>query len=531
MTVRDLPEVAAARGSLASRTSLTDGDGVSAVVVGVAPSAEGDEGAQPRAGTVDASILYRVDLAEMADRAHLRGAAGDVLVVDLPRPHRGVADAFPWADLPPRVVLLGLGASTPADLRHAGAALARVTTGLGEVVCAATAGASTEALRAFVEGYLLGAHTPVRMTSEPPPAGSAPARRLVLLDPGRDPEADVEPVLARARTAAGATWWARDLTATPASVKDPAWFAAQAREAADALGLRCTELGPRELAAQGFGGILAVGAGSVHPPRLVTVTYEPADEDRTAGTRHVAVVGSGITYDTGGLAIRPRLEMVPMKTAVAGAAVALAAVVGAARDRSPHRVTAVLPLAENAFGAASYRAGDVVTTWGGTTVEVVRTDAAGRLVLADALAWAAAELAPDLLVDVATLTAAAGTALGPADAPLLATDDALAGGLEAAAAATGERVWRMPLVADYAPTLRSDLADQRQLPSDAPGAGAVVAALFLREHVGDVPWAHLDIAGTARATKARHEVGEGATGFGARLVLRWLEDLGGSARR
>jgi len=181
--------------------------------------------------------------------------------------------------------------------------------------------------------------------------------------------------------------------------------------------------------------------GSAHPPRLVVVRYTP---ERGPRSRHVVVAGKGITYDTGGLAIKPRESMVAMKTDMTGAAVALATVLGAAALRVPHRVTALLPLAENAFGGASYRPGDVVTVHGGTTVEIANPDAEGRMVLADALAYAAAELDPDVLVDVATLTGAATLGLGQQHGALFTPDDELAAALTAAGDAAGERLWRMP---------------------------------------------------------------------------------------
>ncbi|MCB7136509.1 leucyl aminopeptidase family protein [Cellulosimicrobium marinum] len=536
-TVRPLPEVVAARGTVHDSPLLTEDD-VAALVVAVAPARERGDGPQPRAGTAEAAARYGVDLAELADRAggpSFRGRSGDVVTVDLPRAHVGSTTRLPWAGLPTRLVLLGVGDADEGDLRRAGATLARATRGLERVVSAVTGDADATGVRAFAEGYLLAAYRQPRRTGgaarrsdarDGATGADAPAHQLVLLGPdGRDDE----PTIEAARRSAGATWLVRDLTNTPADVKDPAWLAGRAQDLADELGLDVRVRGPEELAAEGFGALLAVGAGSARPPRLVTVTYDPRDHDVAPGDgtsdRHVVVVGKGITYDTGGLSIKPREAMVPMKTDMAGAAVALAVVLGAARARSTRRVTAVLPLAENHVGAASYRPGDVLRTWSGRTVEVANTDAEGRLVLADALAFARAELAPDVLVDVATLTGAATLGLGRGHGALYATDDDAAAAVEAAAAATGERVWRMPLVADYAPALRSDVADLRHVPIDNPGAGSVTAALFLREFVGDVPWVHLDVAGPARATADRHEVTEGATGYGARLLLAALDRL------
>ncbi len=526
---RALPEVVGARGAL-SDAPLVDEAQADAVVVAVAPPREAEDGLQPRAGTVDATLRYGVDLAELAERAGgpgFRGAAGEVVRVDLPRAHVGSTTRLPWAGLPPRLLLLGVGAGTATDLRRAGAALARASRGLERVVSAVTADAGAAEVRAYVEGYLLAAYAQPRRGDAPAGAQDA-AAQLVLLTPPDRP--DVAAPIEAATRAAAATWLVRDLANTPSDVKDPAWFADRALRLADALGLDTTVRGPAELAEEGFGALLAVGAGSARGPRLVTVTYDPADHGVTPATdrsapRHVVVVGKGITYDTGGLSIKPREAMVPMKTDMAGAAVALAVVLGAARARSDRRVTAVLPLAENHVGAASYRPGDVLRTWSGRTVEVANTDAEGRLVLADAVGYAVQELAPDVLVDVATLTGAASMGLGRGHGALFATDDAVADALEDAARTTGERVWRMPLVEDYAGALRSDVADLRHVPVESPGGGAITAALFLREFVGDVPWAHLDVAGPARATADRHEVVAGATGFGARLLLEALDRL------
>lgn len=510
----ELPDVVVVRGTVATSALLTEPD-VEALVLPVAPAADGDEGVQPRSGTADAGIRLGVDLAELADRLDASGAPGEASVVELPRPSAGGAD-LPWAGHPHRVVLLGVGAGTPDDLRRAGAALARTTRGLRRVVTTAGADGGPDAARALVEGYLLGAYRhPSRATGKPP---EPPAEQLVLL--GRYAESAV----AAARTAVRATWLARELAVEPSSTKDPAWLADRAVALARDAGLEVEVLGPAELAERGFGGILAVGGGSASPPRLVTVRYVP--EAVTSRARHVVVVGKGITYDTGGLSIKPRESMVGMKTDMAGAAVALATVLAAAEAGVRHRVTALLPLAENAVGASSYRPGDVLRTYGGRTVEVANTDAEGRVVLADALAHADRDLDPDVVVDVATLTGAATLGLGRQHGALYATDDRLGDALVASGAATAERLWRMPLVDDYVEAVRSDVADVRQVPADPwKGGGSITAALFLRHFVGGRRWAHLDIAGPARATSAAHGTPEGATGFGARVLLHWLGTL------
>lgn len=508
-----------ARGVVATSGLLTAPD-VDALVLPVAPPAEGEEEVQPRTGTVDAAVRYGIDLAELAERSKHRGAAGETRTIVLPRPIAGSTD-LPWSGLPHRIVLVGLGDGSTKDLRRAGAAIARATRGLGRVVTPVGVDAGAEGVRALVEGYLLGAYRhPSQGTGEPPPG---PARSLVLL--GRHAESAV----AAARTAAGATWVARRLTVTPSNVKTPAWMADRAGELAAAAGLEVEVLGPDELSARGFGGLLAVGGGSASGPRLVTVRYEPAATGRGRSAslpRHVVVVGKGITYDTGGLSIKPREAMVAMKTDMAGAAVALATVLGAAQAGVRHRVTALLPLAENAVGASSYRPGDVLRVYGGTSVEIANTDAEGRIVLADALAHADLDLDPDVIVDVATLTGAATLGLGRRHGALYSPDDRLAAALQQAGSDTGEDLWRMPLVSDYAPATSSTVADLRHVPADTTfGGGSITAALFLQAFVGRRDWAHLDIAGPARATTTSHEVPEGATGFGARVLLRWLNQL------
>lgn len=524
---RTPPRVTLVEGSV-STTDLLRAEGVDALAVPVAPAVPGDTDLQPRAGTADAAARYGIDLSELAERAGLTGAAGEAHTVHLPRPVG--ATPLPWSDLPARLVLVGVGAETATDLRRAGAALARATRGLGRVVTSvggAHGPTSAPRVAALVEGYQLAAYRmPTAATSSPEAQQrQAPAEELLVLggDAGHGP--DVAAAVAQAVVGSTATWLVRDLTNTPSSTKNPAWVADEASRLARDAGLSVHVRGPAELAAEGFGGILAVGAGSASPPRLVVVEHRPtAGGARTP--QHVVVVGKGITYDTGGLSIKPREAMVPMKTDMAGAAVALAVVLGAAASGSPHRVTAVLPLAENHVGAASYRPADVLRVHGGTTVEVANTDAEGRLVLADALAWADAELAPDVLVDVATLTGAASVGLGRQHAALYANDAGLVAALEAASAASGEPVWHMPLVEDYLPALRSEVADLRHVPSDSRiGGGSITAALFLRAFVGSRRWAHLDIAGPGRAGADKHEVTEGATGFGARLLLRYLAEL------
>jgi len=274
---------------------------------------------------------------------------------------------------------------------------------------------------------------------------------------------------------------------------------------------------PAQLEAEGFGGTLAVGGGSATPPRLVELRWWPE-----GATRHIVLVGKGITFDSGGISIKPRDAMKLMKKDMAGAAAVVAATLGAADLGLPVRITTLAPLAENAVSGSAFRPGDVITQWDGTTTESTNSDAEGRLVLADALAYAVAELRPDVIIDVATLTGANAVALGTRTAALYSHDDDLATALETAGRAAGEQLWRLPLPDDYADYLHSDIADRHSSP--LRGAGSVVAALFLRQFLGDRAdrWAHIDMSAPSWAEKHEGDLTKGATGWGARTLLRYL---------
>jgi leucyl aminopeptidase len=326
------------------------------------------------------------------------------------------------------------------------------------------------------------------------------------------------PVLDKAMASAGASWTARTLALVPSNLKNPAWMVEQAAETARSSGLEITVWDEKQLAEQGFGGIVGVGQASATPPRLVRLDYTPRAATRK--TAHVVLVGKGITFDTGGLSIKPRDNMMLMKRDMTGAGVVLA-VMGALEALDvPVKVTGLLPLAENAVSGSSLRPGDVIRHYGGRTSEVTNTDAEGRLVMADALAYAADVVKPDVLLDVATLTGAMKIALGQRTGGYFANDDALAGLLRTASLAAGEPLWRMPLAADYEERIASKVADA----DNAGGApGAITAALFLQHFTGGLPWAHLDIASVGDSPTDEYEYTKGATGFGARALLHWLE--------
>ena len=453
----------------------------------------------------------------------------------VPESLRASADAGEVAEVPlvghpgaQRLLLVGAGDGGPGAARRSGAALARRTAGAGRVASDTAAGLAPDAARAHVEGFLLAAYSfraeGAQVVARTAPPGAWDVHGAPAPGRSRRGASTADPAVEAAVRTAAAVHRARDLANTPSNLKDPAWLAAQAVAAGRAAGLDVTVRDERALAAEGFGGIVAVGAGSARPPRLIELRYRPTGTARRAP--HVVLVGKGITFDTGGLSLKPREAMVPMKTDMAGGA-AVIAVLAACRDagvRVP--VTGLVAAAENMPGAGALRPGDVLRHYGGRTVEVFNTDAEGRLVLADALAYADAQLDPTLVVDVATLTGAATLGLGRRHGALFSADEDLAAGLIAAGQASGERLWRMPLVEDYRPALDSAVADLANISRDPTvSGGSVVAALFLREFVGSRRWAHLDIAGPARAERDEHEVTKGATGFGTRLLLRWLEGL------
>ncbi|MEV1329167.1 leucyl aminopeptidase family protein [Micromonospora costi] len=485
---------------------LAEPDRLDTLVLPVRPADTGEGGDAP-AVPVPPAVALPDGVAEEAGAltpaARLTGRAGETRVQLRPGRTPGV------------LLLVGVGDGDEAGWRRAGAAVARAAADETHATIALPADASPAAVRGLSEGLLLASYR-FRLTD----AGDPPALAGVDLVVA-DPDAHLA-VVETARTTARMTRWARDLTNMPSSVKNPEWFAAQVAERAAGvpdLHLRVRE--PAELAAEGFGGILAVGGGSASGPRLVELDWRPADA-RT----HVVLVGKGITFDTGGISIKPVPAMKLMRKDMGGAASVIAVTVGAAALRLPVRVTTLAPLAENMPSGSAFRPGDVIRHYGGVTSETTNSDAEGRLVLADALTYAVQELKPDLLVDLATLTGANAVALGKRTAALYSESDRLAADLVAAAEEAGESAWRMPLPADYVEYLGSEIADLFSAPTQ--GAGSVVAALYLREFTGELRdrWAHLDMSAPSWADSDDAELARGATGWGVRTLLRWLATLG-----
>lgn len=404
------------------------------------------------------------------------------------------------------VLVAGLGKETDAGtIRRTSGSVARRVFERSDIGLALHANAEEAA--ASVEGFLLGSYTFTKYKSDP---RVSRVQRVIVA--GAD-----EGALKQGRIYADATIYARDLINEPPGGLTPEIWTGRARELAEVGGLTVRVHAKDELVERGFGGILGVNKGSAEPPALIELRYEPED-----AKGKVVLVGKGITFDSGGLSLKDPKGMETMKTDMSGGA-AVCGVMSVITKLAPQlTVIALIPATENMPGGRAIRPGDVITHYGGHTSEVLNTDAEGRLVLADALVLGLEE-EPDAIVDVATLTGGMVVALGQRASGFFANDDALADELDAAADRAGELMWRMPLYADYRKDLDSEVAD---IKNSGPRWGSpIIAAMFLKDFVPDsVPWAHLDIAGSARSESDRDEINKGGTGVATRTLLRWIED-------
>jgi leucyl aminopeptidase len=410
-----------------------------------------------------------------------------------------------------RLILVGLGNRTLKDVRTVGAALGRSVRGKA-LALFSIAATSRADMRAHAIALLLGSYqwhqkSGVKKSETP---------KFVL------PDIHVEEVNL-ANTMARAVWGARDLIHTPSNIKTPEWMAHQARHLAKHKDLKVKVLAGSDLLL--FGGLTAVGNSSPNPgPRFIEISYAPPGSKNWP---HVVLVGKGITFDSGGISLkRPYELMIGMKTDMAGAA-AILAVASAMPDIKPEvRVTALLMCAENAVSGSAQRPSDVITHYGGTTVEVINTDAEGRLVLADGLAYADLKLNPDYLIDIATLTGAATLGLSRQYAAMYTRNASLARKLFDLGEKSGDRVWHMPLIDEYQNALQSSIADFNHTGDKFKfSAGSITAALFLEHFAGKRNWVHLDIAGPARSESDSGENPKGGTGFGVRLLIDWIAGL------
>ncbi len=416
-----------------------------------------------------------------------------------------------------RVLLLGMGTQPGAlDFEVTGAlAVARLET-LAHVALDAR-GLGPAQAAALAAGAVLRSWRMDRHRTRAEPADEVPERIAVeRIDLMVDDPATARAAWAAVSAGVEGAMFARDLVAEPSNFLTPAGLVERLR-ALEADGIEIEVLDAPTLLSQGMGGMLAVGGGSVNPPCLAVLRWAG-----TSGGAPVAFVGKGITFDTGGVCIKPADGMWEMRADMAGAAAAAGAMLALARRKASAPAIAVLAIAENAFGAASYRPSDVLRLYDGTTVEIVDTDAEGRLVLADALAWTKDRVRPAVAVDLATLTGSIVTALGCEMAGLFTGDDGMAAEMAAAGSSVGELVWRMPLAEGYRSVLESDVADVRQCSDGTRQPDACHAAAFLSGFVGGMPWVHLDIAGVEAHDEADDRVAAGPTGWGVRLLDRWV---------
>ncbi|HLW59573.1 MAG TPA: leucyl aminopeptidase [bacterium] len=428
-----------------------------------------------------------------------------------------------------RILLVGTGdAGTTEDLRQYAAVVVRRARDLrcGRVLLltasdpAASGPAPDERVRAVAEGAGLGVYRFDRYRSE---AGE-PFPAEIAICCGEDRGGALSRALEVGEITVRAVSQARDLVNEPPNVLTPTALAIVAQEIADRDGLDCKVLDLDEARALGMGLFAAVAAGSNEPPRFIVLEYRPeAQRASGAPVPMVALVGKGITFDSGGLAIKSPDKMWRQKADMGGAA-AIVAAIGALRAlAAPVRVLGVIAAAENMISGSATRPGDIVRSLSGKTVEILNTDGEGRLVLADGLSYAA-RARPDVIIDVATLTAAAAAALGSRTAALMGTDQPLIDRLLRAAELGGEQLWQLPLYDEFRDAMRGDLADLKNTSFGSDGGGAEKAAAFLQQFVGATPWAHVDIGRAAFTVEpdALPYLSSGGTGYGVRTLLRYL---------
>lgn len=438
-----------------------------------------------------------IDLNELVVRYKLSGKAGELLEVPV---SSGSLSA---------IYLVGIGDGTRSDLSKAGSAIGRKLRGTSKK-CASLCGGKGELTRTHALAMALSSYQ--FKISKANSIKEAPTFLLVRKFDFAESAAMLK-----------GTLLTRDLIHTPSNMKSPQWMATQAKKSLAKLPVTITvHQGAKALAR--FGGLTAVGNSSPkRPPAMIEMSYQ----SRKKNIPHVVLVGKGIMFDTGGVSLkRPYENMVAMKSDMAGAAAILGTIRAIAELGVNCRVTGLLMCAENLLSATAQRPSDVIKHYDGQTVEVIDTDAEGRLVLADGLGYAVEKLQPDYLIDVATLTGAATLGLSRHYAAMYTRDNALAKKFARAGESSGDKVWHMPLVDEYAPSLRSHVADFKNI-AEKPsvGGGSITAALFLENFVGSTRWVHFDIAGVGRSDSDSGENPKGGTGFAVRLLTEWLQTV------
>ena len=373
-----------------------------------------------------------------------------------------------------------------------------------------------EAVQATLEGLLLAGYAFDQYRTSREENGPVPDVTLLFPDAAANHAA--APGVNATKAVCDAVWFARDLVSQPGNVATPTYLAEKAREMAGSLGIGCTTLEREEMERLGMGALLAVARGSHQPPKFIVLDYRGGSEEQPP----VVLVGKGITFDSGGISLKPGEGMEKMKDDMAGAAAVMGTLMAAAALGLPLNLVGLVPAAENLPGGGAYKPGDVLRSMAGKTIEVVNTDAEGRLVLCDALHFAQ-QYRPAALIDLATLTGACVIALGNFATGLMGNDEGLKNALRQAGETSGERVWELPLWDEYGELLKSDIADLKN--AGGRTAGTISAGWFLKEFAGASKWAHLDIAGTAWEEKGRPYLPKGATGVGVRLLVQYLRGI------
>ncbi len=457
-----------------------------------------------------------IDLLQAYKDAKLAGKRGESLRV----PMFGEIEAG-------GVLLLGLGKKGEVTADTLRRAIGRVASSLAKQETVATTlpqtlpRAGEDAVQATAEGLLLGSYRFDRYKTSPNGTEPVALKEVTILGSGRSDSRSATKALDRAQVISESVTWARDLVNTPALEATPDYLAKEAQRMAKDVGLRVKIWRKNDLERGGMGGILGVGRGSANEPRMIELEYTGGGRGRPIG-----ISGKGITFDSGGLSIKDAKNMETMKCDMAGAAAMLATMRTIAILKPRVNVIAAIPSSENMPGGSSIRPGDILKHRGGKTSEVLNTDAEGRLVLADALAYLA-EQKPRVIIDAATLTGACMVALGEQITGVMGNDDTLIRDIIAAGERAGEPMWELPLFREYKAQIESNVADVKNI-GDRWG-GAITAALFLAEFVGDTPWVHLDIAGPAFSDRAGDYAPRGATGVPVRTMVEYILSQAGSS--
>jgi leucyl aminopeptidase len=474
----------------------------------VVPVFEGEAG-DPAVDELDAELGGQV--AALRGRGDLRGKEGETVVL------------YPGGRIgAERVLLVGVGkpdALTPERLRRAGGSAAkqaaRAHAASIDVLLPRSTLSAADAARAVAEGVVLGSYTFDELKSRSDDTPVPLAELTLLVGEGFDEAAGREgarigEVMARAEN------FARQLGNLPGNIVTPSRLAQEAEVIAAEHGMRLTVLGPAEMEAEGMGALLAVARGSDEEPRLIVLEHRGGAE----GDRPLLLVGKGLTFDAGGISIKPAAGMEEMKFDMCGGAATLGAMKAIGELGVRANVVGVVPSSENLLGGRAMKPGDVFRAHSGKTVEVVNTDAEGRLILADALSYALKRFEPAAVLDAATLTGACVIALGHQATGIMGNDEALLEEVRQAGERTGERCWPLPMFDEYREQIKSDYADIKN--SGGRPAGTITAGWFLREFVGDVPWCHLDVAGTAYGEGKLAYLTKGSTGVPTRLFVEWV---------